>query len=87
MSEEFKARARVRFNHLLLIELNPLLSIEEKTPHVIASFQEAFADIISSKVVTKTSLADMISNVEKNSSFQLRFDIELIMQITEVISI
>lgn len=71
MSDEFKARSRVRFDKLLPVELDPTLSIEQKTPTVIASFLEGFADIVDSKVVSRKILAQMIDNAD--DSFQLRY--------------
>jgi len=70
MSDEFKARARQRYDKLLPIELDPSLTIEEKTPSVIKSFQEGFADLVDTGKLTKERLAEMIENAD--DKFQLR---------------
>lgn len=70
MSNEFKARARERFNKLLPVELDPSLTIEQKIPAVIASFQESFADLVSTKKLSRKNLAQLIANADEN--FQLR---------------
>lgn len=70
MSDEFKARARERFDKLLPVELDATLTIEQKIPTVIASFNEGFEDIVSSRVVSRKILAEMIANAD--DSFQLR---------------
>lgn len=73
MSDEFRIRSRQRFDKLLPVELDTSLTIEQKIPTVIASFKEGFADIVDSKVVNRTVLAEMIS--EASDDFQLRYDI------------
>lgn len=70
MSDEFKARSRRRFDKLLPVEVDPSLTIEQKIPTVIASFQEGFADIVDSKVVNRKILTQMIADAD--DSFQLR---------------
>lgn len=70
MSDEFRMRSRQRFDKLLPIELDASLTIEQKIPAVIASFEEGFADIVDSKVVNRKVLAQMIS--EAGDDFQLR---------------
>lgn len=72
MSVEFKARCRERFDKLLPVELDATLTVEQKIPTVIASFQEGFADIVDSKVVTRRILAQMIADADDN--FQLRYN-------------
>jgi len=72
MSDEFRARARNRYDRLLPVELDPRLTVEEKMPTVIASFQEGFADLVSTKILNRTMLAKMIANAEATCNFQLR---------------
>lgn len=71
MSDEFRARARVRFDKLLPVELDPTLTIEQKIPTVIESFQEAFSDLVNTKMLSRSSLAKIIADADE--SFQLRY--------------
>lgn len=73
MSDEFRMRSRQRFDKLLPVELDASLTIEQKIPTVIASFEEGFADIVDSKVVNRKTLAQMIN--EARNDFQLRYEI------------
>lgn len=75
MSDEFKARARLRYDKLLPVEIDTGLTIEEKIPTVIASFKEAFDDLVESRKINKTSLAQMITNAGDSCSFELRYSL------------
>lgn len=75
MSDQFKARSRERFDKLLPVELDTSLTIEQKIPTVIESFQDGFADIVNSKIVSKKILAEMITNADDNFQFRYKFRI------------